>query len=522
MKFKGVDIKKVLVSTLLLAILTINHAFAEIKLESEDGTIEINGTLLKFENGVYSIDTIIGELEVSGDDVICSGEECPDLLQLDQTIRIVASPLIANTFSNELLGEYANSINATISQTKTGSGGGSVQVISDSEGRNLATIETKSRNASEAFDDLLSGETDLILTERLATNEEIDQFLLNDLGDLSSAARETIWALDGVVIIVSPENPVQSLTLQQVEQVLSGSVSNWSEVGGKDLPITIYLPSDTVELSEYFSAAVLDANFSTFADTADRSLLSNQISTKIVGEPGAIALVPSSMAGGSKPLILESACGLQSSANSFSIRSETYPLTRRLFAYTTNRRGASRLADLVELLKSPNGQRTAANSGFVDLSVESSNMNSFGQQLAYGLHSEEQSIELKNLSNFARQLQNAERLSTTFRFSSGSSQLDNKSRADIVRLTEMLQQSAYQGAEIVLAGFSDSIGTSTLNQVLSTRRAGQVKEAILAVDELQFEPDSITTVGFGSSFPAACNDSNVGRQINRRVDVWIR
>ncbi|MGN0998091.1 MAG: phosphate ABC transporter substrate-binding protein [Faecousia sp.] len=46
--------------------------------------------------------------------------------------------------------------------------------------------------------------------------------------------KETILAIDGIAIIVNPENPVQDLTLQQIADLYTGKITNWKDVGGSD------------------------------------------------------------------------------------------------------------------------------------------------------------------------------------------------------------------------------------------------------------------------------------------------
>lgn len=50
---------------------------------------------------------------------------------------------------------------------------------------------------------------------------------------------ETILALDGIVIIVNPENPVDDLSVEEIEEIYEGEITNWKEVGGADLEIVL-------------------------------------------------------------------------------------------------------------------------------------------------------------------------------------------------------------------------------------------------------------------------------------------
>ena len=45
------------------------------------------------------------------------------------------------------------------------------------------------------------------------------------------------FAVDALVFVVNADNPVDSLTVEQVQKLYTGEITNWSEVGGDDLPI---------------------------------------------------------------------------------------------------------------------------------------------------------------------------------------------------------------------------------------------------------------------------------------------
>lgn len=53
----------------------------------------------------------------------------------------------------------------------------------------------------------------------------------------TSGLKETTLALDGIAIIVNPQNPVQDLTLEQIAKIYTGEITNWKDVGGSDAEI---------------------------------------------------------------------------------------------------------------------------------------------------------------------------------------------------------------------------------------------------------------------------------------------
>ena len=104
--------------------------------------------------------------------------------------------------------------------------------------------------------------------------------LLNKTTDLANSSRElksseleeaknkgvnpTVYevALDGIAVIVHPQSKVDNLTLQQVSDIFAGKIKNWKEVGGSDMPITLYGRENSSGTYEFFKEHVLgkDAN----------------------------------------------------------------------------------------------------------------------------------------------------------------------------------------------------------------------------------------------------------------------
>ena len=81
----------------------------------------------------------------------------------------------------------------------------------------------------------------------------------------------------------------------------------------------------------------------------------------------------------------------------------------------------------------------------------------------------------------------------------------------------------FDGRTLVFVGFSDGQGDAGLNKRLAQRRAEAVRAAVLDVAET-YDPErtEIAIDAFGEALPMACDDTDWGRQINRRVEVWVR
>lgn len=86
----------------------------------------------------------------------------------------------------------------------------------------------------------------------------------------------------------------------------------------------------------------------------------------------------------------------------------------------------------------------------------------------------------------------------------------------VAELASFLEE--YPERNVMIEGFTDSIGSESYNENLSGRRADSVQRALL---ERGISSNRIQTVGYGERFPVATNETESGRQQNRRVEVII-
>jgi outer membrane protein OmpA-like peptidoglycan-associated protein len=101
-------------------------------------------------------------------------------------------------------------------------------------------------------------------------------------------------------------------------------------------------------------------------------------------------------------------------------------------------------------------------------------------------------------------------------FSFGKADLSAGAVRNLDKITGFLEK--HPGRNLLIEGHTDSIGSDEFNQALSQKRADAVKEALVGKG---VSPDRVVTKGYGKQFPVAGNDSESGRQMNRRVEVVI-
>lgn len=107
------------------------------------------------------------------------------------------------------------------------------------------------------------------------------------------------------------------------------------------------------------------------------------------------------------------------------------------------------------------------------------------------------------------------RLNNIF-FDTGKSELRPESAPELDRLVTTLNETPKMVIEV--RGHTDNTGSDELNAKLSQDRADAVREYFISKG---IEPDRVASKGFGESKPIATNDTDAGRQQNRRVEFVI-
>jgi phosphate transport system substrate-binding protein len=182
-------------------------------------------------------------------------------------------------------------------------------------------------------------------------------------------------ALDGLAVVVHPANPISQLTMDQLAAIFSGSVRNWKEIGGSDLPIVVLSREVNSGTHVYFKEHVLRRGQKEsqveFAANALMLSSSQAIADEVAQNPGAIGYYGM---GYISPR--EKALAIAKDANSPFVRptienviDKTYPISRPLLMVT---RGQAQglVAKFLNFVLGPEGQKIVAKIDFVPVSSQ--------------------------------------------------------------------------------------------------------------------------------------------------------
>jgi len=212
---------------------------------------------------------------------------------------------------------------------------------------------------------LINKTVDIANASRQIKAEEIDEAKANGVEPV-----EHIIARDAIAVIVNPENPVSELTLQQISDIYSGKLTNWTEVGGEDRPIVRLSRETNSGTHVYFLETVLR-----LGNKEDKTLFSTDTlllpsSEGIIAEvrqnPNAIGYdglgyVPKDL---KMIAIAKEAGGAYVLPSIATVNDKTYAIARDLYMYT-NGEATGIVKEYLDWILAPEAQQIVVELGFV-------------------------------------------------------------------------------------------------------------------------------------------------------------
>ncbi|WP_212522864.1 phosphate ABC transporter substrate-binding/OmpA family protein [Actibacterium sp. MT2.3-13A] len=492
----------------------------DVTLSSRDGGVEISGTLLSFDGEFYRVDTVYGVLTLDSQAVLCDGPGCPDLEAFVATFTLSGARSMGAVLMPALLEAFAARRGLT-SRRLVQDDENFTYVLSQPEtGRDAARVAFRLSTSAEGFADLLAGEADMAMAMREVRPDEAARGREAGLGDLTDPARSRIVALDALVPVVSPRNPLREITVGALVALLSGQEARWP---GRAEPVVLHGPARGSGLEELVADRLLAPAGVRLGAGLRRHDDDAALADAVARDPLGLAVTRLSETGNARVLRIAGACGMSPQPTRRSLKAEDYPFAAPLFLYTPARRLPLLAREFLDFLPSPAAQIVVRRAGFTDQAREEIPLAEQGERLANAIAQAGPEVGLGELQRMLGALKGAARLTTSFRFRGGSATLDAQSAGNVADLARALEGGAFDGRELIFVGFSDGEGGAEANRRIALRRAQGVRDAVRAAAALA-DPERLrlTVEGFGEALPMACDDSEWGRGVNRRVEVWLR
>jgi len=214
---------------------------------------------------------------------------------------------------------------------------------------------------------LINKTVDIANASRKITAEELAAAKKN-----GSDPVEFIVARDAIAIMINPNNPVNQLTLQQLSDIYSGKINNWSEIGGEDRPIVRLSRETNSGTHVYFLEQVVrlgqKGNKTLFA--TDTLLLpsSEGITAEVRDNPNAIGydglgyVVPEVKV----VAVARSPNDPYTMPSAETVNNNAYPIARDLYMYTTGQ-PTGEIKNYIDWIFKPEAQAIVRNLGFVPI-----------------------------------------------------------------------------------------------------------------------------------------------------------
>lgn len=206
---------------------------------------------------------------------------------------------------------------------------------------------------------LMEGTTDIAMSSRKMKFDEKVR-----LQNAKKNIKEVVTAYDALAVVVNPSNKVSNLTREQLEDIFTGKIKNWKEVGGADMKIVAYSRETSSGTYEFFKESVLkNKNYMNgiLSMPATGAIIQSVSQTK-----GAIGYVGLAYLNEEvKPIHISYDAGKNyvepSLANA---KNKTYPIVRPLFYYY-DAKSEGRVKPFIDYVLSAEGQDIVKKKGYI-------------------------------------------------------------------------------------------------------------------------------------------------------------
>ena len=486
------------------------------------GGFSLEGELLDFADNTYLLGTPNGELFIRRELVTCEGEACPKLgaeVTID-SLTVAGPDDVGLGLLRAIANRYADDKSQFVTSSSLSANSADL-ILGDDKGNEVGRITAIEMDAASSIQAVIAGDVQFALVRERATPQQLSAILGRQIENVEDVLFERTIALDALSVVAHPSNPLDTLSISNVADILSGRITDWSQIGGPTGPINIYGLERESELMVQVREAVLgsaSARMTTYEQVATGEGLAEAIANDVFG----LAVLYRSQQGDLPVMDLASVCNVYYGSSDFSVQTQEYPYVIGWYLYARADLEQSELANnLIAFLQTDDGQETLSSLGLLSQSLRLQPMKNQGARVLTSVLTAPGSEGRQMVSTYFDNVAESRRLSTALRFRTGSTRPDSKALEDIRRISAIIRSPEYENYEVKLVGFSDSVGAFGSNVALSNGRAATIAELLINENPGWLSFDNVNIMGVGPIAPVACNDQAAGRELNRRVEVWL-
>jgi phosphate transport system substrate-binding protein len=207
---------------------------------------------------------------------------------------------------------------------------------------------------------LIDNTTDIAMASRKMKMDE--RMKMQDAG---RAYKEVIIAQDALSVIVNPQNKVSKLTRQQIEDIYTGKIKNWKELGGDDMQIIAYSRETSSGTYEFFKDHVM--NRKNYTSSVLNMPATGAIIQSVSQTKGAIGYVGLAYVSKEVKDVAISYDGKNFVLGSLeTAKNKTYPVVRPLYYYYPTAK-ESAVKSYIDYVLSEEGQKIVEQVGYIPI-----------------------------------------------------------------------------------------------------------------------------------------------------------
>jgi len=224
------------------------------------------------------------------------------------------------------------------------------------------TVQVTGGGSGTGIAALLNGSTDICNASRPMKPAETADFVKK----FKIRPHEYKTCLDGLSVYVSKDNPIEKLSFSQLEGIFTGKITNWKQVGGPDLAISLYGRENSSGTYEFFKEHVL--NKKDFAAATKTMPGTAAVIQGVAQDKNGIGYGGIAYGEGVKHLKVSKTDGGEGiEPTKENVLNGTYPITRYLFNYVAPAKDSGAVAAYITWCLSDAGQAVVKDVGYFPL-----------------------------------------------------------------------------------------------------------------------------------------------------------